>query len=214
MTTKITRPYSLVCNQCYTLKISDKLFLKEKNVNLRIATSLLAFIVVSCKHATKNEKEISALKNQADSIATVSQMILLQNVAGAIQKGGIDYAVEFCNIQAIPLTGSIAEDLNVYIQRLSDKNRNPANAIKTQADSLAWKKIKSKKVDFIEQHNNGEVYYYKPILIAMPTCVKCHGGKSDIAESTQNSIAQKYPGDKAVNYKLGDLRGMWKIKLK
>src|SRR5690606_41827490 len=89
-------------------------------------------------------------------------MILLQNVAGAIQKGGIDYAVEFCNIQAIPLTDSIAEDLNVYIQRLSDKNRNPANAIKTQADSLAWKKIKSKKADFIEQHNNGEVYYYKP----------------------------------------------------
>ena len=214
MTTKITRPYSLVCNQCYTLKISDKLFLKEKNVNLRIATLLLAFIAVSCKHATKNEKEISALKNQADSIATVSQMILLQNVAGAIQKGGIDYAVEFCNIQAMPLTDSIAEGLNVYIQRLSDKNRNPANAIKTQADSLAWKKIKSKKVDFIEQHNNGEVYYYKPILIAMPTCVKCHGGKSDIAESTQNSIAQKYPGDKAVNYKLGDLRGMWKIKLK
>lgn len=78
---------------------------------------------------------------------------------------------------------------------------------------MAWKKIKSKKADFIEQHNNGEVHYYKPILIAMPTCVKCHGGKSDITESTQNSITQKYPGDKAVNYKMGDLRGMWKIKL-
>lgn len=189
--------------------------MKEREiVNLRIATLLLTFIVVSCKHATKNEKEISFLKKQADSIATVSQMILLQNVAGAIQKGGIDYAVEFCNIQAMTLTDSIAEDFNVYIQRLSDKNRNPANAIKTQADSLAWKKIKSKKADFIEQHNNGEVYYYKPILIAMPICVKCHGGKSDIAESTQNIIAQKYPGDKAVNYKMGDLRGMWKIKLK
>lgn len=65
--------------------------MKEREiVNLRIATLLLTFIVVSCKHATKNEKEISFLKKQADSIATVSQMILLQNVAGAIQKGGID----------------------------------------------------------------------------------------------------------------------------
>ena len=177
-------------------------------------TLLLGLTATSCQQTTHNEREIADLKNQADSIATLSQNVLLQNVAGAIQKGGIDYAVEFCNIQAIPLTDSITEDLNVYIQRLSDKNRNPANAIKTQADSLAWKKIKSKKADFIEQHNNGEVYYYKPILIAMPTCVKCHGGKSDIAESTQNSIAQKYPGDKAVNYKMGDLRGMWKIKLK
>lgn len=190
------------------------IFDRNRTVKLRITTLLLVLTAVSCQQTTHNEKEISALKNDADSIATVSQMILLQNVAGAIQKGGIDYAVEFCNIQAMPLTDSIAEGLNVYIQRLSDKNRNPANAIKTQADSLAWKKIKSKKADFIEQHNNGEVYYYKPILIAMPTCVKCHGGKSNIAESTQNSITQKYPGDKAVNYKMGDLRGMWKIKLK
>ncbi|NLN34302.1 MAG: hypothetical protein GX159_12015 [Flavobacteriaceae bacterium] len=82
-------------------------------MNLRIATLLLPFIVASCKQATQNEKQISALKRQADSIATVSQMILLQNVAGAIQKGGIDYAVEFCNIQAMPLTDSIAEGLNV-----------------------------------------------------------------------------------------------------
>lgn len=180
---------------------------------MRIATLLLPFIVASCKQATQNEKQISALKRQADSIATVSQMILLQNVAGAIQKGGIDYAVEFCNIQAMPLTDSIADHLKVYIQRLSDKNRNPDNAIQTQMDSIAWEKMKSEKTDFTKQDKNGEVYYYKPILIAMPTCIKCHGGKNDISESTQKIINQKYPNDKAVGYQMGDLRGMWKIKL-
>lgn len=180
---------------------------------MRIATLLLPFIVASCKQATQNEKQISALKRQADSIATVSQMILLQNVAGAIQKGGIDYAIEFCNIQAMPLTDSIADHLKVYIQRLSDKNRNPDNAIQTQMDSIAWEKMKSEKTDFTKQDKNGEVYYYKPILIAMPTCIKCHGGKNDISESTQRIINQKYPNDKAVGYQMGDLRGMWKIKL-
>jgi cytochrome c551/c552 len=48
----------------------------------------------------------------------------------------------------------------------------------------------------------------------MPTCIKCHGGKTDITESTQKMIAQKYPNDKAIGYQMGDLRGMWKIKLK
>lgn len=160
------------------------------------------------------EEDKTALMLLGDSISTEMQDVLLQNVAGAIQKGGTDYAVDFCNINAMTLTDSIADNLNVYIQRLSDKNRNPANAIQTQTDSLAWRKIKSEKADFIEEHTSGEVYYYKPIVIAMPTCLKCHGGKSDIAESTQNSIALKYPNDKAINYEMGDLRGMWKIKLK
>lgn len=182
-------------------------------MNFKILTLLLGLTVISCQQTTHNEREISDLKNQADSIATVSQMILLQNVAGAIQKGGIDYAIEFCNIQAMPLTDSIADHLKVYIQRLSDKNRNPDNAIQTQMDSIAWEKMKSEKTDFTKQDKNGEVYYYKPILIAMPTCIKCHGGKNDISESTQRIINQKYPNDKAVGYQMGDLRGMWKIKL-
>lgn len=164
------------------------------------------------KQQTISEEEKAALMLLGDSISMEMQNVLLQNVGEAIQKGGTDYAVEFCNIQAMPLTDSIADHLKVYIQRLSDKNRNPANAIQTQMDSIAWEKMKSEKTDFTKQDKNGEVYYYKPILIAMPTCIKCHGGKNDITESTKKIIAQKYPNDKAVGYQMGDLRGMWKIK--
>lgn len=185
---------------------------------LRSIVFLLVIIAFSAcsnhkqKHISEEAK--ASLMLLGDSISTEMQNVLLQNVAGAIQKGGTDYAVEFCNIKAMPLTDSIADNLKVYIQRLSDKNRNPANAIQTQMDSSAWEKIKSKKTDFIEQDEYGEVYYYKPIVIAMPTCIKCHGGKSDIIESTEKIIAQKYPNDKAIGYEMGDLRGMWKIKLK
>ncbi|RQP08367.1 MAG: DUF3365 domain-containing protein [Parapedobacter sp.] len=176
--------------------------------------TIIALLACGSPKQELSDEDKTSLMLLGDSIAMEVQNVLLQNVAGAIQKGGTDYAVEFCNIQAMPLTDSIADNLNVYIQRLSDKNRNPANAIQTRTDSLAWEKIKSEKSDFIEQHKNGDVYYYKPILIAMPTCIRCHGGKSDIAEGTQNTIARKYPDDKAINYKMGDLRGMWKIKLK
>jgi hypothetical protein len=113
---------------------------------------------------------------------------VLQNVSGAIQKGGTDYAVEFCNIQAMPLTDSIANNRKVYIQRLSDKNRNPDNGIQTEIDSMAWERMKLEKTNFTEQDKNGEVYYYKPIFIAMPTCLKCHGGDNDITESTKKLL--------------------------
>lgn len=180
--------------------------------------TLIAIVVLSSctsnQQKTFSEEEKTTFQLLGDSITTKMQNVLLQNVAGAIQKGGTDYAVEFCNLQAIPLTDSTAKHLKVYVQRLSDKNRNPANAISSKADSLAWEKIKSEKTDFVSQDEKGEVYYYKPILIAMPTCIKCHGGKEDISESTQKLLAEKYPNDKAIDYKLGDLRGMWKAKLK
>src|SRR5690606_20395573 len=87
------------------------------------------------KQQTISEEEKAALMLLGDSISMEMQHVLLQNVGEAIQKGGTNYAVEFCNIQAMPLTDSIADHLKVYIQRLSDKNRNPANAIQMQMDS-------------------------------------------------------------------------------
>lgn len=177
---------------------------------------LTLMVVISCsnKQQTISKEENAALMLLGDSISLEIQNVLLQNVAGAIQKGGTDYAVEFCNIQAMPLTDSIANNRKVYIQRLSDKNRNPDNGIQTEIDSMAWERMKLEKTNFTEQDKNGEVYYYKPIFIAMPTCLKCHGGDNDITESTKKIITKKYPSDKAIGYKIGDFRGMWKIKLK
>jgi len=164
---------------------------------------------------TKNISEESKLAFLAkgDSIAGHAQQLLMQNVAAAIQKGGTDYAVEFCNVRAVPLTDSIAGQYNSFIQRLSNKNRNPANAIQTDEDKAAWKKIETEKTHFVQQTADGSVLYYKPILIALPTCLKCHGSSEDITVSTQQIIKQKYPADLAINYAMNDLRGMWKIKL-
>src|SRR5690606_20267398 len=93
------------------------------------------------KQQTISGEEKAAVIPMGDSISMELKNVLLQNVGEAIQKGGTDYAVEFCNIQAMPLTDSIADHLKVYIQRLSDKNRNPDNAIQTQMDSIAWEKM-------------------------------------------------------------------------
>lgn len=192
---------------------------KSKSGLKRYGVAIL--VAMFCLSACDNEQQKSVPEEEkaelmvlGDSIANELQNVLLQNVAKAIQKGGADYAVAFCNTEAMPLTDSVSASLGVYIQRLSDKNRNPKNALASQLDSMAWNKIKATKADFVEQVKNGEVYYYKPIAIKMPTCLKCHGDKKDIAESTQSIISQKYPLDKATGYSMGALRGMWKIKLK
>ena len=160
-----------------------------------------------------SDEEKTAYLKSGDSITTEMQAVLLQNVSAAIQKGGTEYAVDFCNLEAMTLTDSISKMHDVGIQRLTDKTRNPKNAIVEEMDQLAWERIKSEDQGFLQQDENGEVYFYKPIKIGMPACIRCHGKKSEISSTTLEMIQLKYPADRAVDYEQGDLRGMWKVKM-
>lgn len=160
---------------------------------------------------SKYDKE--NLSKIGDSITHEAQKVLLQNVSQAIEEGGTDYAVMFCSLEAIPITDSLSNQFGYYIQRLSDKNRNPMNAITEEIDRMAWEKVQKEKMSFLYQAENDVAYYYKPITLAMPTCLKCHGAPEDISESTRKILSQKYPEDKATGYKQGDLRGIWKMKI-
>lgn len=149
-----------------------------------------------------------------DSISLQAQQTLIKNLLGAIQKGGADYAVEFCNEKVIPLTDSLSKKYRVEIQRISAKNRNPKNVASlfdkkmlALFESTAVTSLKDTLIDT----PNGYVYY-KPIKIGMPTCLQCHGKpKVDINEATASTIHKKYHFDKATGYAIGDLRGAWKL---
>lgn len=159
------------------------------------------------------EEEITLYMKSGDEISDEMQKVLLQNVSQAVEKGGTDYAVEFCNVQAMPLTDSISKQHGVEIQRVTDKNRNPLNGLSESVDLATWEKMNVDAQEYLEETEDGAVYYYKPIRMGMPTCIKCHGGPEDISESTLSIIQEKYPEDKALGYEMGDLRGMWKIKM-
>ncbi len=175
---------------------------------------MMLIIVAACSDG-KRELTIAEKKEYAvlgDSISAAAQDELLRNVASAIQRGGVDHAVTFCNAKAMELSDSLSISYQAKIERLSDRNRNPANAIQTSADSAAWKALKSGERNFVARGDDRSVFYYKPILLGMPTCLKCHGGKPDIDESTGRLISQMYPEDRATGYRMGELRGMWKIE--
>ena len=53
--------------------------------------------------------------------------------------------------------------------------------------------------------------YMKPIKIGA-ACLKCHGNEEKISTEVKELIVKKYPDDKAVGYKNGDLRGAVSIK--
>ncbi|MBL7736303.1 MAG: DUF3365 domain-containing protein [Chitinophagaceae bacterium] len=185
---------------------------------LFIMTVLAVFIGCGQSQRPLSDTDKQRYLAQGDSIATEAQKALIAKLSQAIQGNGVEAAVEFCSMNALPLTDSLSRLHSVAIQRLSERNRNPQNAIRSEIDRQAWAQIEEIMQDanagkkHLISQDNDKVYYYKAITIAMPTCLSCHGNKEeDIKEAALTVIKEKYPQDLATGYRMGDLRGMWKI---
>lgn len=134
-----------------------------------------------------------------------------------IEEVGPDGAVPFCNERALPLTDSVARQHGISISRIASRYRNPANAA-NEAESamlLEWEKaiaaLEQPKARWFDQGDS--ISWYGAITIPNPHCLHCHGllKEGDIHPKTLAQIKRYYPNDRAVNFELGDLRGMWKI---
>jgi hypothetical protein len=190
------------------------------------ALFLLALAVLSCSGTSdKPTEEAQAVDREAftasaDSISGLAQNALLQSVSGAIAAGGSLHAIEFCNVQAIPITDSVAAKHGFKIQRVTDRTRNKANALSGEKEIALFETIQENlqagkmRENYLIESESGAITYYKPIVLAMPTCLQCHGQpESDIESATLRKIKEKYPDDAATGYSLGQLRGMWKVSL-
>jgi len=181
---------------------------------------LVSIAIISC-NSNQNEKipdEIySEYTQKGNEISGKAQSVLLTNVSSAMQKGGPEYAIEFCNIQASPLIDSLSKANNCTISRVSAKNRNPGNALKNNKEKQLWNVYAAR----LENGNSSDtliqegktLVYYKPIKTAMPACLKCHGTPGeDIQPATHETIRELYPNDEATGYSLNEFRGLWKIE--
>ena len=180
-------------------------------------------LALSCNGPTAVDSSASVKENEIDlleygkEITALAQAELLKNVKAALEKGGPAYAIEYCNIHATPLSDSISDHFEVSLKRLSLKYRNPENAPQSKEDKLLLN-------NYLERLNEGETVtdtlirlgqqqiYYRPIMIGMEACLKCHGQPGhDIDSATQSTLYRLYPEDRAYNYRLGEFRGTWKV---
>jgi hypothetical protein len=131
---------------------------------------------------------------------------LLQTLGGELktqmQAGGAMQALNFCSHNALALTDNVAKDSSVEIKRVSDLNRNPINAATAEEKAVLneWRTLLAKG----QPLPTGEL---KKSSDGRDACLKCHGGL-DVNSPLAKAIKTTYPEDKAIGYKMGDLRGM------
>lgn len=181
------------------------------------------FDAVNENNEVKRITEVTILQEAmvwGDSITQEAQAQFNVQLQQAIAAEGIAGAVGFCQITALPLLAELEAKHGVSLRRVSTSPRNPKDKPDTQEfpllDAYAYNAEEGIPSEpSIQKLAQGEVLLYtKPIVLAQGMCLSCHGsvGK-DIAPATAAKLAQLYPGDQATGLALGDLRGMWSLRL-
>ena len=133
-----------------------------------------------------------------------------------IQQGSVLRAVAVCSDTAQLLTNEFGLKRGVFVRRVSFNNRNKNN-YPDEYEKQILNKFKvmqnggklsetSENIEIIIEDGSKYLRYLKPIFI-QAECLNCHGSEADMQKETRELIAEKYPNDKAKDYKLGDLRG-------
>ncbi len=190
--------------------------------NLPVILGLTFFSVLaiftSCSSGevkSLSEKEKAEYLQNGKEIVNAAFTVLSSRLKQAIQQGGPVHAIEYCRLEALPITDSISKAFNVRLKRTSTKLRNPANRpTPWELEVLheyqqTMEKGEEPQAKVIEIDN--EVVFTAPIRV-LPQCLVCHGEPGqDITTETMETLARNYPRDEAKGYKPGELRGIWSV---
>jgi len=171
-----------------------------------------------------SEKKEEVSEDQIIGMRTTA-MEFMKNLKGVlisqIQTNGVLQAVSVCSDTAQIITNNFGVHKGVFIKRVSFKNRNENNLpddfekkILNKFEIQHQNKELNSETEHAEIVQEGEfkyLRYLKPILV-QAECLNCHGSEADIMPEVKQLIAQEYSDDKAVGYKIGDLRGAVSLK--
>lgn len=159
----------------------------------------------------------AAIAERGKKIAAAAFAKLSEELMKALAEGGTSHALPFCHANVPKLMAEVSEQQVASIQRLTHKPRNPKNRVSEPEQKIldgfaaALKAGQSPK-PVVQTDASGRKVFYSPIYTAMATCLQCHGEPGrDISEADAKLIRSLFPEDLATGFKLGDLRGMWKI---
>lgn len=169
---------------------------------------------------TKTEDELTAKVAEARKTADG----LMQSVRGVlvemVKDGKFAEAAEACSTMAQEMTKNYAENTGIEVYRVSLKYRNSLNRpdkrekrqLKLFDKQVAENKPVTDYYDVVKSGNKRELLYMKP-LVVQGMCLKCHGSNSEIPADVKKLFAVKYPKDKAIGYKVGDVRGAITVRI-
>lgn len=173
---------------------------------------------------------MTALSTWADDAALIAETRktalgippkLLQMLQEEIEKGSYQGAIAACSEKAPKMAAAASQNTGWAIRRVSLRNRNP------KAVPDAWERTvledfdrrrtagenpaTMEKAEIVAEGDKRMLRYMK----ALPTqglCLNCHGSDDKLNPKAKEKLAELYPGDKAIGYSEGQIRGALTVK--
>jgi hypothetical protein len=151
-------------------------------------------------HAQENEP------TQGARILAPFKQGLMQALGEGLAQGPVE-AIAACRVEAPAIAAGISRD-GVRVGRTSHRLRNPANTGPDWVASIldAYADDPADRAPRTVSLGDDRTGYVEPILL-QPLCVTCHG--ESLAPDVAARIRELYPDDRAVGYRVGDLRGVF-----
>lgn len=176
--------------------------------------STITFLTLSTVSLFANDTTtLQEVVQKGQSSTKLLMETLGKNMQMHMKHGGPMEALDFCSQEAYNLTEKVNTELpaGVNVRRISLQTRNPMNAPSQDEEKVLQhlaqlqKENKALPANIVEKVGEKTYKFYKPLVITKPVCLKCHGDIED--KKLKTEILNRYPEDKAMNYKMGDLRG-------
>jgi hypothetical protein len=185
-----------------------------------LSVSVCAVVLLA---GTGNGEDTIAARTAA---AQKTARSLMQELVSALKKemaaGGPAGAVTVCSDLAPTIAGRISRDTGWRVTRVGTRVRNPLLGMPDaweQKVLLDFEKRAAKGEDVdrmsyseIVSEPSGKFFRNMNAVALKAQCLVCHGSEKQIAPEVRAILNECYPHDRAINYKVGDLRGAISIK--
>jgi hypothetical protein len=182
---------------------------------------IMAMFLIPVHGSLAQAEEIPpAALAKAKSTAEGLMKDLIGLLFSTLDAEGPSGAVRICAEVAQDRTARHARE-GIYVRRVSQNVRNPAN----RPDAIEFQELeqlealhqqKKLPAELVEVRTNSDgtrlLHYLRPIVI-MERCLACHGPRDQIQPAVRELLAQRYPGDRAVDYRVGDFRGAVSVRI-
>ena len=181
-----------------------------KYIQIFIVISLL---ITNISNSETTETNKPLIFNEAKILLKETAKQYKNTLIQGLQHNNLKKALKYCNKEVEQLVSKDNEKV-FDIKRVSLRPRNKNNFPNlyekdilekfSKISSIDNKDLALEYSDIIKDENNNKFVYVKAIRIK-EVCLNCHG--SNINDDFKKEIQKLYPDDKAINYKLNDIRG-------
>ncbi|WP_018476302.1 Tll0287-like domain-containing protein [Pontibacter roseus] len=156
---------------------------------------------------------LNAARKAGDSVVALATQQWDARLIEQLTQGGVAAAMPHCQPENYEEVEALQHKYGAISRRVSGRPRNPQNQLDAQVTTTLQRYTQSQSDSAeVVALNQEELLYTAPIYVRQENCLNCHGtpGK-ELAPADYTLIQEKYPKDQAINYKKGDLIGMWHI---